>query len=126
MNSVIFYHPPTSTEGHRGRSIASRNLLPSALDHRFSSTSARNRSGGDATRLLGQRVVISHKDSPRLIKDRPLISATSQNLGGLDMLADSGDELSLLTDLLSRARPVTSRVVPQMIDLTIDLFNDVS
>jgi len=71
-------------------------------------------------------VVISHKDSPRLIKDRPLISATSQNLGGLDMLADSGDELSLLTDLLSRARPVTSRVVPQMIDLTIDLFNDVS
>jgi hypothetical protein len=54
----------------------------------------------------------------------PLISTTSQSLDGLDSLSDSGDEL-LLMDLLSRARPVASRVIPQVIDLTIDSFDDV-
>jgi hypothetical protein len=54
----------------------------------------------------------------------PLISTASQSLDGLDTLSDSGDEL-LLMDLLSRARPVASRVIPQVIDLTIDSFDDV-
>ena len=54
------------------------------------------------------------------------ISATSQSLDGLDTLVDSGDELPSLTDLLSRARPVASRVAPQVIDLTIDSSDDVS
>jgi hypothetical protein len=54
-----------------------------------------------------------------------LISTASQSLDGLDTLSDSGDEL-LLMDLLSRARPVASRVPPQVIDLIIDSSDDVS
>jgi hypothetical protein len=49
---------------------------------------------------------MSHSDGPRHGAFKPSISATSQSLDGLDTLADSGDELSSLTDLLSRARPV--------------------
>ena len=44
----------------------------------------------------------------------------------VDTLADGGDELPSFTDLLSRARPVASRVPPQVIDLTIDSSDDVS
>jgi hypothetical protein len=47
-------------------------------------------------------------------------------LDGLDTLADSSDELPSVTDLLSRARPVASRVAPQVIDLTVDSSDDVS
>ena len=52
-----------------------------------------------------------------------MISSTSQSLDGLDTLPDSGDEL-LLIDLLSRGRPVTSRVIPQVIPQVIDLMID--
>ena len=41
-------------------------------------------------------------------------------------VTDSGDELPSFTDLLSHARPVASRVAPQLINLTIDCFDDVS
>jgi hypothetical protein len=37
----------------------------------------------------------------------------SHGFDELDTLADSGDELPLLTDLLSRTRPMASRVAPQ-------------
>ena len=50
----------------------------------------------------------------------------SHSFDGLDTLADSGGELPLLTDLLSRTRQVASRVASQVIDLTIDFSNDVS
>ena len=54
----------------------------------------------------------------------PLISTTSRSLDRLDTLSGGGDEL-LLMDLLSRARPVASRVIRQVIDLTIDSFDNV-
>jgi hypothetical protein len=68
---------------------------------------------------------MSHSDDPRREAFRPSISATSQSLDGLDTWVDSGDELPSLKDLLSRARPVASRVAPQVIDLTTD-SNDVT
>jgi hypothetical protein len=40
--------------------------------------------------------------------------------------SDSDDELPSFTDILSRARPVASRVPPQVIDLIIDSSDDVS
>jgi hypothetical protein len=46
------------------------------------------------------------------------ISATSHGLD--DTLADSGDYLTSLTDLLSPAWPVASRVAYQVMDLTVD------
>jgi hypothetical protein len=69
---------------------------------------------------------MSRSDGPRRGAFQPSISATSQSLDGLDTLADSGDELPSLTDLLSRAWPVASRVAPQVVDLTIDSSDDVS
>lgn len=121
MDSVIFYQPPTSINGRHSSLIAPRSLLSLPL-----STSARNRSGNNATRRLDGGVAISPSDSPCRGEVQPLISATSRSLDELDTLADSGDELPSLTDLLSRARPVASRVAPQVIDLTIDSFDDVS
>jgi hypothetical protein len=47
-----------------------------------------------------------HPDGPRCDAFKPLSSATIHGLDGLDTLADSGDKLPSLTDLLSRARPV--------------------
>jgi hypothetical protein len=50
----------------------------------------------------------------------------SRGFDELDTLADSDDELLLLTDLLSRTRPMASPVAPQVIDLTINFSNGVS
>jgi hypothetical protein len=126
MDIVIFYQPPTSINGHHGRSIAPRNLLSSPLYKRFPSILAQNRSRGDATRCVDGGVVISHSDSPSRGEDQPLISAERQSLDRLDTLVDSGDELPSLKDLLSHAWPLASRVAPQVIDLTIDFFDYVS
>ena len=57
---------------------------------------------------------------------QPSISATNQGLDGLDVLTDNSDEPPLFRDLLSRARPVASRVPPQVIDLAIHSCDDVS
>ena len=44
----------------------------------------------------------------------------------IDTLVDSDDGLPSVTDLLSRARLLASRVVRQAIDLTVDSSNNVS
>ena len=80
----------------------------------------------DATRDLDREVVLSYSDGPRCGPFQPSISATSQGLGGLDRLANSDDELPSVTDLLSHARPVASRVAPEVIDLTVESSNGVS
>jgi len=98
MDSVIFYQPPASIDGHHSRSIAPRNLISPPLCKRLPSNSARNRPRDDATRRLDAEA---------------------------DTLADSGDELPSFTNILSHARPVASRVPPQVIDLSID-SSDVS
>src|SRR5277367_4249333 len=93
--------------------------------NRFPSDSARNRPVDDATRCLDGEAVISYSDGPRR---RGLLTSnyvTNQSLNELDTLADCDDELPSLTDILSRARPVASRVGPQVIDLMID-SSDVS
>jgi len=69
---------------------------------------------------------MSHSDGPRRGAFQPSISATSQSLDGLNTLANSGDELPSITDLLSHTRPAASRVAPQVIDLTVDSSDDVS
>jgi hypothetical protein len=76
----------------------------------------------DATRDLDREVVLSYSGGPRCGPFQPSISTTSQSLGGLD----SDDELPSVTDLLSRAPAVASRVAPEVIDLTVESSNDVS
>ena len=77
-------------------------------------------------RVVKQIPNASHSNGPRRGVVSTSISVTSQSLKELDTLADSDDELSSLMDLLSRARPLASRVVPHMIDLTVDSSDDVS
>ena len=126
MNSVIFYQPPTSTDGHHGRSLAPRTWSGSALYERFPSNPARKHSMDDARRRLDGEGVLSPSDGTRRGALQPSSSASSQSLDGLDTLADRGDELPSVADLLSRARPVTSRVAPLVIDLTVDSSDGVS
>jgi hypothetical protein len=75
------------------------------------------------TRRLDGEGAMSRKDGPGV---PTVISATNRSLDRLDTLIDSGYELPSLMDLLSRARPVASRVAPQAINLTIDSSNDVT
>jgi hypothetical protein len=99
MDSVIFYQLPASIDGYHSRSIAPRNLISPPLYKRLPSNSARNYHRDSATRRLNAEA---------------------------DTLTNSNDELPSFTDILSRARPVTSRVLSQTIDLTIDSSNNVS
>jgi hypothetical protein len=54
------------------------------------------------------------------------MSTPNQSLDRLDALADDGDELPSLMDILPRSRPVVQRVTSAMVDLTIDPSDDVS
>ena len=61
----------------------------------------------------------SRSIAPRNLISSPLYKRPPSN-------PDSDDELPSFTDILSRARPVVSRVPPQVIDLTIDSSDEVS